>query len=391
MLAARAAHNGRMPDSSSATTAVACPRCQAPMAVLALEAHYGQRLELDDCAACRVAWFDARELMRLSPEGWRALLRHLAEGAHADPAPVSLGAMRCPHCAVNLAAQQDLTRFGAFPMKACPAGHGRAQGHASLLASRGLFRRLLPDERASLAQEQRHFDCLGCGAPQDGHADACSHCGTASIVVDWPRLAEALGLQPAADAGDVAGQRRWACHGCGASLDPIRQTRCPQCLHPVLAADLPTLLPWLEGAALAPAASRAAPLAQDALGRAASREALQPLVAGDAERPSLREGVRRTRLQVLGGSALVATVVWGPWGLLLWACLGYALLVRRLGDHAAAVLTALGSGAALAWAWRGRVLTADGDPAWWVLLLMGGVVGWGLARCARGVYRWLLA
>jgi hypothetical protein len=71
--------------------------------------------------------------------------------------------------------------------------------------------------------------------------------------------------------------------------------------------------------------------------------------------------------------------------------LGYALLVRRLGDPLAMGLTALGSGAGLAWAWRGRVLTADGDPAWWVLLLMGGVVGWGLARCARGVYRWLLA
>jgi hypothetical protein len=361
------------------------------MAVLALEAHYGQRLELDDCAACRLAWFDARELMRLSPEGWRALLRHLAEGAHAEPAPVALGAMRCPHCAVNLAAQQDLTRYGAFPMKACPDGHGRAQGHASLLASRGLFRRLLPDERATLAQERRSFECLGCGAPQDGQADACSHCGTAAIVVDWPRLADALGLQPAAETGEGVARRSWACHGCGASLDPIRQTRCPQCLHPVLAADLPALLPWLEGAALAPAASRAAPMEQDARSRAASREALQTLVAGDAERPSLLEGVRRTRLQVLGGTALMATVLWGPWGLVLWACLGYALLVRRVGEHAAAVLTALGSGAALAWAWRGRVLTADGDPAWWVLLLMGGVVGWGLARCARGVYRWLLA
>ena len=382
------AHNAAMAPPLNPANPVPCPRCLASMAVLSLEAHYGQRLELDDCATCRLSWFDARELMRVSPAAWRALLRHLAS-SHAEPLPEPrTGALQCPRCAVRLEEQQDLTRMGAFPMKACPAGHGRAQGHASLLASRGLFRRLLPDERASLAQEQRHFDCLGCGAPQDGQRDACAHCGTAPIVVDWPRLADAIGLLPAPE-GDAAAlkQRAWSCHGCGAALDPVRHTRCPQCQHPVLAPDLSALLPWLERAELAPPRPAPASTPRDA----ASREAVRALVQADGGLPPLDGAAWRRRVQALGAAAFVAAWVWGPLALALASCLGYTMLARLWGERVALLATGAGAAAVAAWAWRGRVLTADGDPAWVVLALAGGVVGWGLARLARVVHRLLLA
>jgi hypothetical protein len=278
--------------------------------------------------------------------------------------------------------------MGAFPMKACPAGHGRAQGHASLLASRGLFRRLLPDERATLAQEQRHFDCLGCGAPQDGQQDACDHCGTAPIVVDWPRLADAIGLLPAPE-GDAEAlkQRAWSCHGCGAALDPVRHTRCPQCQHPVLAPDLSALVPWLERAELAPPRPAPAPAPRDP----ASREAVRALVQADGGLPPLAAASWRRRVQGLAAAAFVAAWVWGPLALALASGLGYTVLARQWGERVALVATGVGAAAVVAWAWRGRVLTADGDPAWVVLALAGGVVGWGLARLARLLHRLWLA
>lgn len=68
-------------------------------------------------------------------------------------------------------------------------------------------------------------------------------------MVDMPRLANALRKRSPSEpllmpnGGKPVG---WSCRGCGAPMDPTRETRCGQCHHAVVASSLEELGPLLD-------------------------------------------------------------------------------------------------------------------------------------------------
>ncbi len=124
-----------------------------------------------------------------------------------------------------------------------------------------LFHTVREEVRKQAEREGRTLDCLHCGAPLDGALAHCSHCTGALVVVDLPRLAQALhlggdgsgmraGLPRAqlAAAPDLGERPMWQCHACGAALNPTQASQCPQCNHPVLVPALADLVPLLDEA-----------------------------------------------------------------------------------------------------------------------------------------------
>lgn len=221
------------------------------MRPLALPGHHGRPVEVDHCGACRLLWFDTLESVNLSGLGWTRALRELQHGAGQAPPPRP-EALPCPLCRSPLKPVHNATRYGRFPALECPQRHGHLHGHAGMLAERGLVRPLLPPERQALAQEKRALHCLNCGAPADGGGDTCRWCQTPLLVLDLPRLAHALrqrsGQWSDSPRPDAATPMRWACHGCGAALDPSRDVACAACGHAVVAPALTDLGPLLDAA-----------------------------------------------------------------------------------------------------------------------------------------------
>ncbi len=230
-----------------------CPQCAAPMAHLNLASHRSASVPVDHCAPCRLVWFDRLESVQLAGLGWIALLRELQEpqGPSAPlPAPPA-AKLACPVCRVTLKPVQNSTRFGRFPALECPSCGGHLHSHAGVLAERGLVRPLLPADRRVLQDERRALCCLNCGAPAEGREEACRYCESPLLMLDLPRLTQALRLGPGRDPQTGERQRpaalwAWACHGCGAALDPSRHTACTQCGHAVLAPSLLDLTPLLD-------------------------------------------------------------------------------------------------------------------------------------------------
>jgi len=245
---------------------ICCPRCAAPMAHLSLAGRMAPVL-VDHCTACRLVWFDSLESVQLAGLGWVALLRELQQPASSTQAEAA-SALPCPVCRTALKPVHNRTRFGRFPALECTRCRGHLHSHSGLLAERGLVRPLLPSERRALIEEKRRLCCLNCGAPSEGRSEDCSYCLSPLVMFDLPRLAHALRLRPGRheEPTPVADGRplAWACRGCGAPLDPSRQTACPQCTHAVVVPSLLDITPLLDaveaelrGAANAAGAARA--------------------------------------------------------------------------------------------------------------------------------------
>lgn len=225
------------------------------MSLLTLSSHQRERrrapVTVDHCAACRLVWFDAFESVQLDTLGWVHLLRTMEQGAGRDLPPALVARPACPTCNEPLKTVRNRTRYGRFAALECPAAHGHLHSHSGLLAERGLVRPLGAAERRALAQEKHRLHCFNCGGAAQPLDDQCSWCGTALVVVDLPRLAhslrprdEAAGPSPQARGRHVA----WACRGCGAALDPGRETQCGHCGHLVVAHELPDIVPLLAAA-----------------------------------------------------------------------------------------------------------------------------------------------
>lgn len=232
-----------------------CSCCQNPLQVLALEGHYSHRVEIDLCARCHLVWFDAFESVRLSGLGWVQLLRQML----AAPAATAVLAqpLRCVRCAGPLAGVRNLTRFGRTAALECVKEHGQYQSFSLLLAERGLVRPLSSRDRQALVQEGRELGCLNCGAAVVGeHASAapsnqeteCAYCQSPLVVLDLKRLSEALLVRhgDTIDVAEAAQHLSWACLGCGQSLDPTQDTRCPHCDHSVALPNLAAVKPLLD-------------------------------------------------------------------------------------------------------------------------------------------------
>jgi Transcription factor zinc-finger len=241
--------------------APACPRCTAPMQHLALPTHGVRPVLLDHCRPCRLVWFDALESLQLDDLGWVRLLRELQQGEGLPLAQAIAPRRACPRCKEPLKVVHNRTRFGVFAALECPRGDGHLHGHSGLLAEKGLVRPLGLAERRALAAERHALACLNCGGPAEAADDRCSWCGTALVVIDVPRLAHALRLRTGGMGDSPEGRGHhvaWACHGCGAPLDPGRDTQCPHCEHLVVAQRLPDIEPLLAEAEAELAAAAAA-------------------------------------------------------------------------------------------------------------------------------------
>lgn len=215
-----------------------------------LEGHYGQRIEIDLCAACHLVWIDDLETVRLSGLGWIALLRQMhadtggsSHAAHALSVPLS-----CPRCTAALKPVRNLTRFGRTAAHECPKAHGHYQTFALLLAERGLVRPLTPRDRKTLLAEHRAATCMNCGAPLDaGSTETCSHCASPLVALDLPRLMASVMVRHALPLpADDAQLARWACRGCGDAVDPTRMSACERCGHTVVAPSLKDAMPMLD-------------------------------------------------------------------------------------------------------------------------------------------------
>ncbi len=227
----------------------ACPNCALPLRVLRLTGHYEREIEIDLCAPCRVAWFDARESMQLSGLGWIGLLEAL-DSNEAATRPWRGQALGCPRCRKPLRRQHNRTRWGLFVGSACPDEHGRLQSHAALLAERGLLRVPTAADREVMAHEAETWHCLNCGAAIDSVHDsaqaACRFCATPLLLFDLERLASSLLPRPQERKVLPGGSLDVRpCRTCGVSLDPTRHTVCPQCGQTVLARSLAELRPLL--------------------------------------------------------------------------------------------------------------------------------------------------
>ncbi len=238
-------------DSDTPVRRIACPRCTTTMRWLHLSSHSGATIVVDHCPDCRLVWFDALESVQLDGLGWLRLLREMQDGTRRPLVDAVRARPACPRCTAPLKQVQNRSRFGIFAVLECPRHHGHLQGHTSLLAERGLVRPLGVAERRALASEQHALHCLNCGGAAASGDDLCSYCGTPLVVFDLPRLAHSLRLRltgmgpsPRAPGRHVA----WTCRGCGAALDPGRDTSCRQCAHIVVAHELPDIDPLLAAA-----------------------------------------------------------------------------------------------------------------------------------------------
>lgn len=221
------------------------------MRALALPTHRGAPVTVDHCAGCRLVWFDALESVQLDGLGWVRLLRELEQGSGLPLATARVSRPACPVCDSPLTAVQNRTRFGLFAALECTQRHGHLHSHSGLLAERGLVRPLGAAERRALVQERRTLHCLNCGAAASAKDEACSYCTTALVVLDLPRLAHSLRLRLDGMGPSPQDQGRhvaWSCRGCGAALDPGRETSCSRCGHLVVVQELPDIAPLLEAA-----------------------------------------------------------------------------------------------------------------------------------------------
>jgi hypothetical protein len=224
----------------------ACPQCAQPMEAFDLEGHYGRQVATDLCARCNVVWFDEFESVHLSGLGWVTLLRRMNAAIDGAAAPLK-DTLDCPRCRGTLKPVHNLTRFGRFASLECPRKHGHLQTFSLLLAERGLVRPLSRSDLGALAEEGRPPACLNCGAPLGAGGERCSYCDSPLVVVDMPRLMQALMRRHAEALPEAAANRvAWACRGCGAPLSPSHMVRCDRCAHPVVVPSLLDLRPVLD-------------------------------------------------------------------------------------------------------------------------------------------------
>jgi hypothetical protein len=211
-----------------------------------LEGHYGPPVPTDVCLNCHLVWFDEFESVRLSGLGWVQLLRLMRTGDSSSGAPLS-SRLGCVRCDAPLKPVNNLTRFGRFAALECPRRHGHLQTFSLLLAERGLVRPMSRSDLQTLAEEKRVACCLNCGSAISELAERCKHCESPLVVIDMPRLMEALLVRHAKPVSEEAASHvAWHCMGCGSALEPTRSARCEYCHHAVVVPSLVDIGPLLD-------------------------------------------------------------------------------------------------------------------------------------------------
>ena len=162
------------------------------MRTLRLAAHYGREMEVDDCPACRLIWFDTNESVALSREGLLQIFVSIREAANAATHPMT-HRLNCPRCTTALQPTHNLTRYGKTIHLRCPAGHGHAVTHSRFLAEKGLLRPITESDLATPRAELISVACVNCGAALDAIKDCrCPFCQSPVVVLDISRALQAL-------------------------------------------------------------------------------------------------------------------------------------------------------------------------------------------------------
>ncbi len=170
-----------------------CPNCHAAMTAQAAQV-YGalpRATDVDACAACHLFWFDAGEIVALTPDAVIALVRLI--GATGSVQRPLAGVQACPRCRRTLAFTRDLGRNGRFTYWRCAQGHGQLVTFGQFLAAKNVVRPPSPAELERLKATVRQVNCSQCGGPIDLRTQsACPHCGSAVMLIDPEGIARAL-------------------------------------------------------------------------------------------------------------------------------------------------------------------------------------------------------
>jgi len=209
-----------------------CGNCRQAMRPLALEAHYGQRVQIDLCGPCHLVWFDTVESARLTGLAMLDLLGEMVS-AQREPHEVLRAAVGCPRCAGPLNLVHNQTRWGRTLQLECHRRHGAYQTFSQFLSEKGLIRPLSSADRAALMQREGGLACLNCGAALGAGDQRCSYCDALPGMVDVARLARALDPDGATESHAVhrtaARHASLHCVACGAPLPAGPAVQCGHC------------------------------------------------------------------------------------------------------------------------------------------------------------------
>ena len=220
----------------------ACGNCAAPLQALALDGHYGARIEIDLCPRCHLVWFDDVEPARIAGPGLLALIGAMAQAQALAHEPLGAGKPRCARCGGPVRAVHNRTRWGASLHLQCAERHGAWQTFAQFLGERGLLRPMSRADRARAGAAPGGLHCVNCGGAFGAHDAQCPWCRSVPAVVDVARLARALDPEGATARHAVHATRSrhtaLACLACGAAQPADAAWTCPTCGATLAAAGL---------------------------------------------------------------------------------------------------------------------------------------------------------
>jgi hypothetical protein len=218
-----------MADASSALT---CGNCREPMQRLALQGHYGAKVDVDLCAGCHLVWFDGTENVRLTGASLVELIDAMGR-AQTLAHHVLRRDAGCARCRGALKTVHNQSRWGRSTQLECVNGHGAYTSFAQFLADKGFTRPLSSADRAALLEREGAIHCVGCGAAIGAADSRCPQCQALPALFDLARLARALDPEGAIDDQPVhaAPARRGAfdCPACGAPVTSAVDFRCGHC------------------------------------------------------------------------------------------------------------------------------------------------------------------
>jgi len=153
---------------------------------------YGRTLTLDLCGACHAIWFDADELLQLTPGATLQLVTVVHERLAGAQAPLA-ARLACPRCGMRLVESHDLQRATRFTYHRCPKRHGRFLTFFQFLRAKNFVRSLDAGEVEALRTRIRQVNCSNCGAPVDVERNAaCRFCRTPVAMLDPDQVRKAI-------------------------------------------------------------------------------------------------------------------------------------------------------------------------------------------------------
>ena len=100
-----------------------CPACNIKMKVVTVQAHYGERVFINQCASCGGIWFDSNELYRISPAE-ADTIDTVDVGKIKSSKDITNEPLACPHDGQKLIVFYDVNFPSNLIVELCPACNG---------------------------------------------------------------------------------------------------------------------------------------------------------------------------------------------------------------------------------------------------------------------------